>query len=410
MIRKTLGEFSSAERKVFEGIVSIKTFNYRLIGFGHKKVEMMHDFMIGSIGFIRTSSPKLMEWMWSLDSDPLGEVLLIIYHGAGPTCVLKKNSKEIWQGTWLAYDQMPVELSPDLPPVSESDCKHYQYLQEQAITSIPAYPASRFKGRGVVIPGGGLKYFPCAWVCINMLRNVLNCNLPIELWYLGEREMDEHMIAWMEELKVECINAMDFLEIYPVRRLNGWELKPYAIIHSRFEEVIFIDADNVPLIDPVALFDQEPYQQTGAIFWPDYGRLGPERAIWKICDLIYQDEPEFETGQMVLHKEKVWNALQLTMHYNEHSEFYYRYVNGDKETFHMAWRKLNLDYSMPAFPLFPLTDTMCQHDFDRNIIFQHRNMDKWNLSGPNKRIEGFVHETACLGFLEKLRIKWLESI
>lgn len=405
MKRKTLADFNETERKAFEAIVSIKTFNYVLVGFGQKKVELMHDFVIGSIGFIQTSSPKLMEWRWGLDMDPSGEVLLIIYHATGPSCLLKKSKEGVWRGTWLAYNQMPVVLSPDLPPLSEKEYNHYQALQEKAIASIPAYPTSRFNGRGIVIPGGGLKYFPCAWVCINMLRHILNCDLPIELWYLGEAELNEHMVGWMEELQVNCINAMDLLETFPVRKLKGWELKPYAIIHSQFEEVIFLDADNVPLIDPAALFDQTAYQQTGAIFWPDFGRLGPERAIWKICDVIYQDEPEFETGQMILHKKKVWPALQLTMHYNEHSEFYYRYINGDKDTFHMAWRKLNLAYSMPDFPLRPLTDTMCQHDFEGNIIFQHRNMDKWNMFGQNKRIEGFVHEATCFGFLETLRRK-----
>ena len=40
-----------------------------------------------------------------------------------------------------------------------------------------------------MICGGGLRYFPCAWVCINMLRHV-GCRLPIEFWYQGNEEMD----------------------------------------------------------------------------------------------------------------------------------------------------------------------------------------------------------------------------
>src|SRR4029453_2174085 len=96
-------------------------------------------------------------------------------------------------------------------------------------------------------------------------------------------------------------------------------------------------ADNVPVRNPEYLFDAEPYRQRGAVFWPDYGRLAPTRAIWRICGVPYRDEPEFESGQILLNKRRCWRALQLTMHMNEHSDFYYNYVYGDKETFHMAW-------------------------------------------------------------------------
>ena len=41
-----------------------------------------------------------------------------------------------------------------------------------------------------------------------------------------------------------------------------------------------------------------------AIFWPDFGRLGPERPIWQICEVPYRDEPEFETGQVVVDKRR----------------------------------------------------------------------------------------------------------
>jgi len=39
-------------------------------------------------------------------------------------------------------------------------------------------------------PGRWRQYFPSAWVCINMLRQV-GCTLPIELWHLGPDEMSE---------------------------------------------------------------------------------------------------------------------------------------------------------------------------------------------------------------------------
>ena len=78
---------------------------------------------------------------------------------------------------------------------------------ELFIQNIPAYPAN-FKGRGIVICAGGLQYFSCAWVCINMLRK-LGCELPIELWYRGEEELNPFMREQIETLNVSSIDALE---------------------------------------------------------------------------------------------------------------------------------------------------------------------------------------------------------
>src|SRR5205814_2809554 len=100
---------------------------------------------------------------------------------------------------------------------------------EKFIKTIPDYPGA-FKGRGVVICGGGVKYFTTAWVCIKMLRK-LGCSLPIQLWHLGKAEMDKEMKLLLKPLRAECVDASVVRKQHPARRLGGWELKPYAILH-----------------------------------------------------------------------------------------------------------------------------------------------------------------------------------
>ena len=275
---------------------------------------------------------------------------------------------------------------------------------EKFIAAIPPYPGG-FAGRGIVICAGGPRYFTNAWVCVKMLRR-LGCQLPIQFWHLGPREMSGEMKALAAPLGVECVDAAVVREKHPARILNGWEIKPYAILHSPFQEVLLLDADNVPVVDPELLFDTAQYRETGAIFWPDFGRLAPERSIWNLCGVAYRNEPEFETGQIVIDKERCWKAMCLTMWYNEHSDFFYQHIHGDKETFHLAFRKLNQPYSMPDKPLHALPHTMCQHDFEGNRVFQHRNLDKWRLSNDNTWIEGFLHEDECRQYLEELRAVW----
>jgi hypothetical protein len=174
------------------------------------------------------------------------------------------------------------------------------------------------------------------------------------------------------------------------------------MLHCPFEEVLLLDADNVAVVNPEFLFETAPYRESGAIFWPDYGRLAATRLIWELCGVSYRDEPEFESGQIVVNKRKCWKALNLTMWFNEHSDFFYQHIHGDKETFHMAWRKLDQPYAMPEKGIHPLPMTMCQHDFEGRRIFQHRNLEKWSILWEGSSIPGFWYEAECREYLRDL--------
>jgi len=296
----------------------------------------------------------------------------------------------------------------------------YYRLQDDAIRHAPPYPAARFSGRGIVMAAGGPLHFAGAWVVLNVLRRIHNCQLPVQLWYLGPDELSSAMIELLRPLGVECVDALQVRKRYPARRLGGWECKPYAIIHSPFREVLWIDADNTPLIDPELLFSEPAYQRTGAIFWPDVTSLPPRHPIWEICRVPWRHEPEFESGQIVLDKARCWPALQLTMHLNEWSDFYYQHVLGDKETFHVAWRMLNQPFGMPVqaprsalgrWPHAPETDggtlTLFQHGMDGREIFHHRTgIAKWSLLGDHLSFDGFPFEAESLQYLAELHERW----
>jgi glycosyltransferase involved in cell wall biosynthesis/ADP-heptose:LPS heptosyltransferase len=287
----------------------------------------------------------------------------------------------------------------------ELESNFYESKAEQFIESIPSFPKKKFRGKGIVICAGGLTYFTNAWVCINMLRRA-GCNLPIQLWHMDKRELDDRMKALVKPLGVECVDALEVAKRYRVRSLNGWSVKPYAMIHSPFKEVLYLDADNVSLVNPEYLFEAADYKENGAVFWPDVGRLSSDRSIWRICGIPYRDEPEFESGQMLIDKERTWKPLSLAMWYNENSDFYYQHIYGDKDTYHMAFRKLNAPYAMPATPPLKLDGAMCQHDFEGGRIFQHRNLDKWSLAIRPKRIKGFRFHKVCDQFVKSLGKLW----
>jgi hypothetical protein len=115
---------------------------------------------------------------------------------------------------------------------------------------------------------------PAPGFAIALLRGKLGCTLPIEVWHLGPDEMGPAMRSLLEDLGAQAIDALEVAKRHQVQCLGGWELKSYALMHSRFSEVLFLDADNVPVKDPSCLFERPEFQETGAIFWPDIARQG----------------------------------------------------------------------------------------------------------------------------------------
>lgn len=289
-------------------------------------------------------------------------------------------------------------IDDDAPLTDESARPRF----EAAIARIEDYPGG-FDGRGIVIAAGGPKYYPCAYVAIRMLRE-LGCALPIEVWHLGPAEMTPSMRAILEPYGVECIDAMQVCKRFPMRRIEGWELKPYAALHSRFREVMLLDADNVVVRDPTFMFDDRRFLKHGAIFWPDPDWFSSDHPIFRLAGMAYRRDNQFESGQLMVDKARCWRALAATVWLNAHSDFWYRVVYGDKDTFYIAWRKLGLDYGMPR-PFRPLGSAIIQFDFANRPLFQHR-ICKWSVCGPNQRVIGFQREDRCIELLSELARDW----
>jgi hypothetical protein len=305
---------------------------------------------------------------------------------------------------WTPHDDpAPVEAFCRQTPVL---CrKNAAAVAGKYIDTIGPYP-SGYDGRGIVTCAGGTGYNTCAWVLINRLRD-LGCRLPIQVWYLGERERDDEWVELVRPLGVECVDAHSLLGRFPHPSLGGWQLKPYSVLHCAFREVLFLDADNVPLRDPTFLFESEEYRAAGAIFWPDLEitRTARDSPRWDVLGVPYREEPEFESGQLVIDKARCWRPLMLCNWYNERSHFFYRILYGDKDTFRFAWRRLEQPFAMPVTPARLIPLTFCQHDFGGERLFQHRVQEKWSLLG-NSRVANFVDEAECIAHVDKLRGTW----
>ncbi|GAM86395.1 hypothetical protein ANO11243_044090 [Dothideomycetidae sp. 11243] len=133
---------------------------------------------------------------------------------------------------------------------------------------------------GIVIPCGEKTARFAAHLIVS-LRNVLGSKLPIQLVYAGEEDLSAETRTKLSDLKLKSGPAPEFLDITTVfddstldLGNGGWAIKPFAILASRFERVILLDADAVFLQRPEVLFRHGAFVKTGTLLFHD-------RLLWQ---------------------------------------------------------------------------------------------------------------------------------
>jgi alpha 1,2-mannosyltransferase len=212
-----------------------------------------------------------------------------------------------------------------------------------------------------------------------VLRRV-GCRLPIQLWH-GADEQTGPLRRTLKHLDVACVNADEIAEKRPFRFLHGhrwkqFQLKPYAIAHSPFREVLLLDAGCSSTRNPEFLFDWHAYREQGAAFWPDALPSRPyiPADVWEAFG-IQPSGPRLEARQLLIDKKATWTPLQLTLWYNAHADLVYNLVWRDKDTFKIAWLRLGRSFAMPQWPAIRERDWLSQHGPAGEVLFRHRCRD-----------------------------------
>jgi hypothetical protein len=274
-------------------------------------------------------------------------------------------------------------------------------------SDLPAYPAERFAGAGIVICAGGASMFTNAYVLLHLLRHTLGCTLPVEIWHLGPAELSPRMRNLLSELDATCVDGMAFESGLPPDTIDGWRLKALALVGSSFRNVLLLDADQTPVRCPADVFDWPEFRRTGAILWPDILDLDTKNPVWDLCGLEPAGRPSVETGQILIDKQRHWRGLQIALRLNIEADDVYRLIYGDKDTFLLGLLLAEEDFSIvPQRPAIDLGRCLYQHDFEGRVLFQHRTNAKWRYGGQQHILPGFQHMDACDAALSKLRSAW----
>ena len=272
--------------------------------------------------------------------------------------------------------------------LSEINRKEYQnkwkdYLKQNTIKYELAKWGARSKS---IVTSYNPKHFSRIKFLLNYIRNYLNCQLSIEIFYYGDEinTLQHQVLIEFGEVYMRDISSV---VNYSVGSGRGFALKSGALLNSFAEQNLWLDSDNIPLRDPSYLFDSAEFKSTGAIFWPDYWHQSISNPVFDILNVTcYHEQYQQESGQLLVDRSIHWESLKLSYYINENSDLYYRFFLGDKESFHLAWKALNSPFYFIHKWLSPVGfmesngrfcgHAMLQYDYNHQPLFLHANLLK----------------------------------
>ncbi|KAA8564812.1 hypothetical protein EYC84_010583 [Monilinia fructicola] len=238
--------------------------------------------------------------------------------------------------------------------LSDDDFNKSSTAHSEVVKLLPEYDdlITYQKGsRGIITVGGG-PYTPALLVSIRMLRRT-NCTLPIEVFVPDPSDYDPYSCdIVLRSLNAKCIILPQFENTTIAR----YQYKSVALLFTTFEDTLFLDADNFPVVDPTSWFDSQAYKTTGMITWPDFwaNTASPiyYRLINQTIPSVKSQHASTEAGSILISRSKHNRTLLLAFYYNLFGPgFYYELLaqngiggEGDKETWVAAANALGASY------------------------------------------------------------------
>ncbi|CUM64253.1 uncharacterized protein PRCAT00001850001 [Priceomyces carsonii] len=297
-------------------------------------------------------------------------------------------------------------------------------------------PKDLYSGNGIVYVGGG-EY---NWLTLLSVKSIraLGCTLPIEILIPTIDEYEPDLCARVfPALNAKCIYLPTALydpkknSAIPNFEFKGYQYKALAILVLSFENVLFLDSDNIPVSRPDDLFTQEPFTSRGLIVWPDFWKRATSPYYYQIAGMklgknllprynevsgdyeevsspystnnwkkfpLHQREgsipdPTSESGQLMINKATHIKALLLALYYNLYgpTHFYPLFSQGsdgegDKETFLAATCALKKPYYQVSKFLNAFGYFKNSNDFEGTAMGQYNPIDDFHMNMLRKEL------------------------
>ncbi|GAA5961179.1 hypothetical protein JCM3765_001254 [Sporobolomyces pararoseus] len=239
--------------------------------------------------------------------------------------------------------------------------------------------------RGLVFTAGNGDTLNRLLVSLKVLRHH-GCQLPVEIF--GFKNEIESVQTKTIKQDIDLVGNVTWRPLDISRAERAWkqfQIKGEAIASSSFSEMLYLDSDNIVVVDPTFLFDSSVYKEHGIVLWPDFNRDAAANPVWRLldrpCDPLHW---QIETGQILIDK-RARNglngiAMEIVKEMNREHEFWFRLSGGDKDTFRYAFYFLDLPYSLaPHYPS-SVGDFLPKHQIYKGHTFCGHTMLQYSLS------------------------------
>ena len=237
---------------------------------------------------------------------------------------------------------------PEMIEMPSADVAGMEYHHSNFVKAISVHPPKIVYNagtRGIVVTAGG-SYLPLAVVTLRILKR-LGSTLPMDIFLQSSKEYETHICEEvLPKLNARCVILSEILAATAADKkpeIKHYQLKIFAMLFSSFEDMLFLDADSWPIVDPARLFKMEPYKSTGMVLWPDFWYPSQSKYWYEIAHIgrpAIHFRASCEAGQIMLSKKKHYKTLLVAAYYNFWGpEHYYPLLGqgapgeGDKDTF-----------------------------------------------------------------------------
>lgn len=194
------------------------------------------------------------------DEIALSDIVRRLYEAAPP----KLTESAACVGRTLGIEEVTNGTERrDVTPVSDEQIEAARLAHVLAVeiirnsTHLIPYESGT---RGIVTVAGG-RFTGALLVSLRMLRRT-NSTLPVEVFMPNPEDYNEHTCeVVLPSLNARCVMIPKYEDL----TISKYQYKIFAVLLSKFEDVLFLDADNFPIVDPVEWFGAPVFKQNGYV-------------------------------------------------------------------------------------------------------------------------------------------------
>lgn len=255
--------------------------------------------------------------------------------------------------------------------------------------------------RGIVSTAGG-SYLPVLVISLRMLRKT-GSTLPVEVFLSDEAEYEPYICdVVLPFLNAQCRMLYTVLDSGPIPSdIQKYQFKPFAMLFSSFEDILFLDADAFPLVDPSVLFTTEPFLSHSMLTWPDFWASSVSPLYYDIASRKIPPmdlRQSTESGEVAISKKTHLKTLLLCAYYNFWGPTHYYPLlsqgaagEGDKETFVTAAETVGESFYQVSEPLHAIGHSTeggfagsAMVQFDPAQDYNLTRKGEWRVTGSSK--------------------------